>query len=168
VSAWSDCDEEIVAAFLDYVEGAVAADDRYGPVGRCKSDDESIIASRFEAFESCWLEVAVHREPPRITVGFLTGESSVEQEIENGLADLGGTLKDLLAQGFQEAGLKWNNPPIERLDETGQYAYYVTPVDLDELRDLELEEHRAKTIRMLEGYLITFGPAIELTDDEDE
>ena len=78
----SEEDIDLIEAFRDYVEDFEAADERYGPASRLNSDDESIMASRFEAGPSCWFEVAVHTAIPQVRVGFLTSDTSLGDEIE--------------------------------------------------------------------------------------
>ena len=164
----SEPDASLIEAFQDYIEGAVAADDRYGAMSRCDGEGGSIFASRFEAGRSCWFEVAVHLDVPRLTVGFLTSDASIVREIEQAVEDTDGTMQRYVAEGFCEAGLDWSDPTVEQIGDTGAFTYFVTPVDLDELGDLSLNDIRGKAVRMLEGYMIAFGPAIELAEDEEE
>lgn len=165
--AMSEPDAILIEAFQEYVEGAVEADDRYGAMSRCDGEGGSIVASRFEAGRSCWFEVAVHLDVPRLTVGFLTSDASMVREIEQAIEDSDGTIQGYVAEGFCEAGLDWPDPKVEQIGEAGAFTYFVTPVDLDELADLTLNEVRGKTVRMLEGYMIAFGPVIELAAEEE-
>ena len=67
----SEDHREIVEAFRAFVEDFVAGDDRYGPVTRHDSADESTLASRFEVGAQSWLEVAVQPFAGSIRVAFL-------------------------------------------------------------------------------------------------
>ena len=69
--------------------------------------------------------------------------------------------------GFEDAGLTWEEPTVEHYRDGGKFFYFATPLTLEDLEDLEQEEVRNKALRMLEGYLLAFGPALEV-DDEDE
>ncbi len=164
----SEEDVELIEAFRDYVEDFVAEDDRYGPVSRVNSDDHSIMASRFEAGPSAWFEIAVHPAIPQVRVGFLTRDTAVGDEVEQGLKQEGGTLSGYVGGGFREAGLDWPHPPVEQYHEAGEYSYFATPLEIDELGDLDFADTRGKVVRMLEGYLIAFGPEIVLEPDDEE
>ena len=162
----SENEHEVIEAFRDYVEGSVEADDRYGVVSRCDDEEGTILASRFEAGPTCWLEVAVHTTIPQVRIAFLTSDESIGEEAEQAIQESGGTLQGHVAEAFKEAGLDWNDPPVERVHEAGEYVYFGTPLDVDDLFDLEWTDVRRKVVRMLEGYLIAFGPAIEVADEE--
>lgn len=165
---------EAVEAFQAYIEDALAGDERYGDVERHDREDESTLATRFSAGASCWLEVAVRPLVPQVRVGFLTDDRWISEEIEQGIQDSGDSMEELVGLGFSEAGLDWPEPPVEHYRESGKYFYFATPLELDELPDLHWEEPRNKVIRMLEGYLIAFGPFVVVDegdaaeDDEDE
>ena len=162
----SEDDREFIEAFQNFIEGTVEADDRYGAVSRCDDAGGTILASRFEAGPTCWLEVAVHASAPQVRIGFLTSDESIGQEALQVLEESGATLQEHVAQSFSDAGLDWADPPVEQVHEAGEYFYFATPLDIDELPDLEWADFRAKVVRMLEGYLIAFGPAIEVDEEE--
>ena len=63
-----------------------------------------------------------------------------------------------------DAGLDWDEPPVEHYREGGEFFYFATPLELDDLGDLDWPETRNKVVRMLEGYLVAFGSAI-VTDE---
>ena len=70
--------------------------------------------------------------------------------------------------GFDEAGLEWKSPPVEHFRDAGTHFYFATPLDLAEIAELETDEPRGKALRMLEGYLIAFGPAVIVEDSGEE
>ncbi len=165
----SEADLELIEEFRNYVEGFVDGDDRYGPASRVDSDDQSIMACRFEAGGDGWLEVAVHTAIPQVRVGYLTRDESLGSETEQAILDEGGTLPGHVGQAFSEAGLDWPDPPVEQSHVVGEYSYFATPLEIDELGDLEFGDTRSQAVRMLEGYLIAFGSEIDFDpDDEDE
>ena len=159
---------EIVEAFREYVEDSVAADERYGTAERHDCEDESTLATRFHAGASCWLEVAVRPTVPQIRVAFLTNDPSINTEIEQALEDSGGTLTQSVGLGFTEAGLRWAEPPVEHYGEDEQLFHFATPLDLEDLEDVDLDEIRGKVLRMLAGYLIAFGAVIVGDDTEED
>ena len=159
---------ETIDAFREYIEGAVAGDERYGEAERDDREDESTLATRFQAGTACWLEVAVRPHIPQVRVGLLTNDRWKSEEIEQGIQDSGETMEEFVGLGFSEAGLDWPEPPVEHYREGGEYFYFATPLEIDELPDLYWDEPRNKVFRMLEGYLIAFGPFVVVDEDDAE
>lgn len=157
----NDEQRDQIAAFRTYIADAVGNDDRYGEATRCDRDDESTMAMRFDAGSSCWFEVALRPSIPQLRVGFLTDDRWRSEEVEQAIQDSGDTMEEFVEVGFEEAGLAWEAPPVEHYRDSGKYFYFATPLPLEDLDDLELEAVRDKVLRMLEGYLIAFGPALE-------
>ncbi len=157
-----------IEAFRAYIEDAVAGDERYGQAERLDRDDESTLATRFQAGDSCWLEVAVRPLIPQVRVGLLTDDRWKSEEIEQGIQDSGDTMEAFVGLGFAEAGLDWSLPPVEHYREGEQCFYFATPLEIEELPDLDWEEPRNKVIRMLEGYLIAFGPFVVIDEEDAE
>jgi len=137
-------------------------------VTRVDSEDGSVKALRFEAGLDCWLEVAVHISEPRVVVGFISDDESIGEEAERIIKDSGSTIQAHVGESFREARLAWPEPPVKVIHEPGVSYYFGTPLELDELPDLEWNDVRGKVVRMLEGYIIAFGPAIEITEADDD
>jgi hypothetical protein len=163
--ALDETSRETIDAFREYIEGAVAGDERYGDLVRADREDESTLASRFRV-GACWLELAVRPFVPQVRVGVLTDDRWKSEEIEQGIQDSGDTMEEFVELGFSEAGLDWSEPIVEHYREGGKYFYFATPLDIEEIPDLAWEEPRNKVLRMLEGYLVAFGPFLE-GDEED-
>ena len=161
----TDLDREIVEAFRRYVEDSVVSDDRYGPAQRHDRDDESTLATHFEAGPGCWFEIAVRPMIPQIRVGFLTNDRETSEEVEQAIQDSGDSMEKFLEPGFADAGLDWKQPPVEHYHDEGANFYFATPLEVEDVVDLDTEELRNKVLRMLEGYMIAFGPAIESDED---
>ena len=159
-------DRETIEAFRTFVEDFLTTDDRYGPAERHDHDDESTLATRFEVAPACWFEVAIRPMIPQIRVGFLTDDRWKSEGMEQAIQDSGDSMGEFVGAGLAEAGLDWNEPPVEHYREGERFFYFATPLAIDELCDLDLTEPRNKTLRILEGYLIAFGPALSF-DDED-
>ena len=157
-----------IDTFRGYIEESVSNDERYGAAHRHDREDESTLATRFEFGPSCWFEVTLRPMIPQIRVGFLTDDRSRSEEVEQAIKKSDGTIEQFVEIGFMEAGLDWKDPVVERYCEGEDYFYFSTPLALDELGDLDWPEVRNKTLRMLEGYLITFGPAIAVEEEEEE
>jgi hypothetical protein len=157
-----------IESFRQYIEDSVATDDRYGPARREEGDDPAIWAIRFEAAMACWFEVAVCGDAPRVRVGFGTTDPDTREEITAAMAESREAMVQFVAAAFAEAGVGWRDPPVERVQAGDGVLHLATSFDLDELPDLDRPEVRGKTLRMLEGYLLAFGPAVIDEDDEGE
>jgi hypothetical protein len=150
-------DKDRVESFRAYIEDTVATDDRYGEAVRADSD--AVLATRFFEGASCWFEVAVLPGDKKVRVGFFTNDPAINTECEQVIAESGETAVRFVGQAFEEAGLEWPNPEVEHGKDAAGWSY-ATPVKIDEFIDLDSDEIRDKTVRMLDGYLIAFGPAI--------
>lgn len=163
---------EQIDAFLSYLEDLSASDDRYGTTSRCTGLDESSLATRFEVEPSCWLEVGVQPEVPQIYVALVSQSASASAEIVEAIRECEEPLSGVVEGAFAAAGLPWPDPPVDHESVDGESFYCATPLEIEDLDDLDLPELRGKAARMLEGYFIAFGSAImpceEVDDDEDE
>jgi hypothetical protein len=164
----SEQDRAMIEGFRTFVEESAARDDRYGPASRVDREDGSTLATRFQGSKSSWFEVAIRPLIPQVRVGFLTNDRWKSEECEQTIEDSGDTMNEFVGSAFEDAGLEWPEPPVEHYREGGEFFYFATPLKLDELADLDLQEVRDKTLRMLEGYLIAFGPAIAVEDESDD
>jgi len=161
----TDDQRERVSGFRAYVEDYVAKDDRYGDATRHDREDESTLATRFEAAPSCWFELALRPFVPQVRVAFLTDDRWRSEEVEQAIQDSGDTMEEFVELGFEDAGLEWEEPTVEHYRDGGKYFYFATPLTLDDLEDLDQDEVRDKTLRMLEGYLLAFGAALQVDDE---
>ncbi len=154
-----------IEAFRQYIEDSVAIDDRYGVASRNDRADGSTPATRFAVGESCWFEVAVRPLIPQVRVGFVTRDRWKSEECEQAIQDSGESMGEFVGLGFGEAGLDWEEPPVEHYREGEADFYFATPLEVEDLVDLDTEEVRNKVLRMLEGYLIAFGSLIEVKEE---
>jgi len=159
-------DVDRIEAFRTYIEESVANDDRYGSRARHDREDGSTLATRFEAGGACWFEIALRPNIPQVRVGFVTTDRWKSEEVETAIEESGDSMQEFVGIAMEEVGLDWPEPPVEHYRQAGEYFYFATPLALDELADLDGDEVRDKTLKMLEGYLIAFGPA--LGGDEEE
>lgn len=162
--ALSPEDRDVVESFREFVEDAVAGDERYGEPAQLVASAGSTIGTRFDMTEECWLEVSVRTPVPEVRVGFVTTDPAVRDGITEMLSDSGQSLASFVGAGFDEAGLDWPNPTVDSSSSANEFAF-TTPVKLDELSELRADDIRDKVIRMLEGYLIAFGATIMPDDD---
>lgn len=165
--AISDSDRALIDEFLDYVEGLNAPDDRYGTPRRHTDPQGRFLATRFEVGIESWLEVVVEPAGPVVSAGFGTRRREDIAEIERSSAEGDGSPEGALASAFAEVGLTWPDTPLDR-EETADGFRLFTPLDLDELPDLELQDIRDQTVKMLEAYLIAFGALIDTGEPTEE
>lgn len=163
----SEHDKERVELFRAYIEDATASDDRYGPVSRDDREDGSLLASRFAPAPNYWFEVAIRPFIPQVRVGFLTDDRWKSEEAEQFIEDSGDSMSEFVGMGMEEAGLDLPEPTVEHFREAGKYYYFSTPLTIDSLAELDREEFRNKVLRMLEGYMVAFGPAIVVEEAEE-
>lgn len=155
----SDQDRERIESFRTYIQDTVATDDRYGPGERKDAADQSTLATRFMEGRSCWFEVALRPAARQVRVGFFTTDAATNEECELVISESGVSPERFVGEAFAEIGLDWPEPPVEH-GRDGNASYFATALTLDELADLDSDEVRNKTLLMLEGYLLAFGPAL--------
>lgn len=159
-------DRDRIESFRVFVEDSVATDDRYGAKSRDDREDGSTLSTRFNAGTACWFEVSIRPLIPQVRVAFLTENRWTNEECEEAVEESGDSMEEFVGMGFSDAGLDWAEPPVEHYREGGKFFTFATPLALDELSDLDRDVTRDKTLRMLEGYLIAFGPAISVDEEE--
>jgi len=164
--ALSSEERDFVAAFREYVEDTATKDERYGPVSRTDSADGSVVRSRFALIDTAWIEADVRTVIPEVRVGFGTTDPAIRDGIMEMLGESGVTLEQIVGTGFADAGLDWPNPVVDTAVNHGE-STFATPLPLEELHDLNSDEIRDKTLRMLEGYMIAFGAAFPPEDDDE-
>lgn len=161
-------DRELVEACRRYLEDSISHDERYGQAERNDREDGSTLATRFVMGPSCWFEIAFRPLVPQVRVGFLTDDPCKSEECEQAIQDSGETMSQFVGLAFGDAGLDWQEPPVEQYHEEGKYFYFATPLEVEDLVDLENGEVRNKVLRMLDGYLLAFGPAIAVEESVEE
>ena len=155
----SESDRDCIESFRTYIQETVATDDRYGQAERNDAKDQATLATRFMEGPSCWFEAAVRPAAKEIRVGFFTMDAAINDECLAVIAESGVSPEQFVGEAFGEIGLDWSEPPVEQGKDSGTF-FFATPVTLDELADLETDEVRDRTLRMLEGYLLAFGPVL--------
>jgi hypothetical protein len=159
-------DHERIEAFRTYIEDYVSTDDRYGPATRHDREQKVWFATRFEVAPTCWFEVAVVADAPAIRVAFVTSDQERRAVIDAAVADFGSNLQSYVASAIAEAGYDWPDAPAEETTQDGLFCY-ATHVKLDELRDLDNDDIRDNTLRILEGFMLAFAPALGVEEEVD-
>ena len=93
-------------------------------------------------------------------LGSLKSFAITVEELEQAIQDSGDSMEEFVGVGMNEAGLDWDEPPVEHYRDGGTHFYFATPIDLEHITDLDTDKLRNQVLRMLEGYLIAFGPVI--------
>ena len=123
-------------------------------------EDESTLADRWAVGEAVWVEAAIRPMLPQVRVGLVTDDRWKSEELEQKIEESGDTMEEFVGFGFEEAGLDWEEPPVEHYRAGTKHFYFATPVDLESLDELGDAEFRAKVVRMIEGYRRAFGEAL--------
>lgn len=155
----SEQDRERIESFRAYIQDTVATDDRYGPAERKDSSDQSMLSTRFMEGRSSWFEVAVRPAKREVRVGFFTTDAAINEDCEQVIAESGVSPERFVGEAFAEIGMDWSDPPVEHGVDVGA-SFYATALMLDEFVDLDGDDLRDRTLLMLEGYLLAFGPAL--------
>lgn len=166
----SDDDQQIIEPFLVYIEEFEESDERYGPAGRHAYAKNGCPALRFMAGADWSFEVHVEAEAPRVRIAFVSEQSGAIDEVLEAMKESGTTPETLVESGFRESGLDWPEPPVERIDASCGSEGFATFLPLEHIVDLGDSRIRTKITKMLEGFLIAFGPEVELEvwDDDGE
>jgi hypothetical protein len=159
---------DAVESLRTHVEEMVRGDDRYGDATRLDREDQSTLATRFEVGSACWLELAIRPFVPQIRVGFLTNDRWKSEEIEQAILDSGDSMAENVELGFSDAGLDWDEPPVEHYRDPEGFFYFATPLAVDEVFDFETADVQGKVLRMLEGYFLAFGALTGPAEDEED
>ena len=157
----SETDLSIVQAFRDWLDLQIASQEQFSAVSRVDREDQSTLATRWQASPSIWFEIAIRPAIPQVRVGILTDDRWVSEEFEQGIEDSGDTMYEFVEEGFHDAGLDWHDPPVEHYRDQGKYFYFSTSLELDTLDRLRDDAAlRSKIKKMFEGYYCAFEPLI--------
>jgi len=146
-----------VAAFRDWLTEQLAVNERMGPAQTDDRDDGSTLTTRWPIGENLFMQVTLRPLIPQVRVGIVTDDRWKSEEIEQGVQDSGDTMEEFLELGFSDAGLDWDEPPVEHYREQGKWYSFITPVELASLDELAAQKLRDKVLRMINGYLISYG-----------
>lgn len=161
-------DREEIQSFLSYVEDALVDDDRYGTTHRHEGKGDTPCALRFAATDKCWFEVDVDPSNRKAYVGLCTNDSETFTEITQEITESELTPTSLLEHALQGMGHHSQQITVDRFSGSDNMAGYRSPIELDELRELGRDDIRNQTLRILEAYLIAFGPALLIEDEEEQ
>ncbi len=146
-----------IAAFREFVERMVGADERFGACERSDREDLSTLASRWKVEEGVWYELTVRPFLPQVRAGIMTDDRWKSEDFEQKIEDSGDTMQEFVEMGFEAAGLDWVEPPVEHYRDQGRYFYFATPLDLKSLDQLDDTATRDKVLKMIEGYRVAFS-----------
>ena len=151
----TDPQRRIIQAFRAWIESAIETGSRFGGWERIDRQDESTLITRWAAGQDEFYEVAIRPGLPQVRVGLITEDRYKSRDFEQMIEGSGDTMQEFVALGFETAGLDWAQPPVEHYRQ-GQDYYFVTPVDLPSLDQLNDEAFRIKVHLIFEGYYHAF------------
>ena len=158
--ALTQTDRTHIDQFRDWLDAALASDDRLGPPQRIDRLDGSHLTTRFAMAESVWVELAIRPVAMQIQASVLTDDRWASEEMEQGIEDSGDTMQEFVEMGFEDAGLEWIDPPVMHYREAGKFFYFSTPLELESWAALNDEALRNKSRQMVQGYCNAFGPVV--------
>ncbi|MGB0715598.1 MAG: hypothetical protein ACPGXK_06965, partial [Phycisphaerae bacterium] len=135
----------MVDSFLSFVEGECSGDDRYGESSNFRREEDHMVGVRFALGSSCWLEASVETSSPRVRVGFLTDDDNIRNDLMGLFSEMEETPTQVLERALDEAGLPWENPPVEEVKEEGRFHLFFTPLSIDAIDDLDFEFTRVRS-----------------------
>lgn len=148
---------QAVEKFRTWMDGELARAGGFGAPQRADRPDGSTLTTRYPLERKLFLEVTVRPLLPQVRVGIVTDDRWRSEELEEGIETSGDNMSEYLEVAFSEAGLDWENPPVEHYRHEGIWYSYVTPVDLKSPDDLGGEALRAKLMKMIQGYMHSYG-----------
>ncbi len=150
-------DRDILGSFFAYIEDTVSHDERYGSSSRIESDDESLIAMRFENSKDEWFEIAVIPAKNILRAAFITTSKDLYDDIETAGEENGGSFADIIDIGVREAGLHGIELTVERYTGADGEFGYATRCSLEWLDDLDKDPIRTRALSMMEAFMIGLG-----------
>lgn len=148
---------QTIAQFRTWVDERLAADAAFGPPVHSDRPDLSTLTTRYRLGRKLHLEVTIRPLLPQVRVGIVTDDRWRSEELEDGVESSGDSMEEFLEVAFAEAGLDWEEPPVEHYRHEGTWYSYITPVDLKSLDELSAPELREKVGRMIAGYVASYG-----------
>lgn len=150
----------LVAQFRAQVQARVQKSPLVTSVAPADREDGSTLATRFQVAPRIWLEAVIRPRLPQLRAGILTDDRWTNEDLEDKIEESGDTMEEFVELGFQEAGLEWPKPVVEHYRDQGVYFCFATAIPLQTLDELRKPELLDKFCRMLEGYAMSFDPAI--------
>jgi len=153
----SDAQRQLVRGFRDALETALADDARFRDATREDRPDESTLATRWQAADRVWFEIALRPLIPQVRVAVLTDDRWRSEDWEEKIEESGDSMNEFIGMGMHDAGLDWEEPPVEHYRADLKYFYFTTPLELSRLDDLADPATRDRIRRMFDGYYNAFS-----------
>lgn len=145
------------AAFREWLDTALADDARFGPPQTEDRPDGSTLTTRRPVTDDLHLLVALRPMIPQVRVGIVTDDRWKSEEIEQAVQDSGDTMNEFLELGLADAGLDWEEPPVEHYRDQGRWFSFVTPLEIDTIEALDDPAFREKVLKVINGYCLSYG-----------
>jgi hypothetical protein len=150
-------DNTQVTEFRAWVAAQLAGDETFGEPRVDDRPDGSTLSTRWPIGESLFLEVTVRPHIPQVRIGVVTDDRWKSEELEQSVEDSGDTMEEFLELGFDEAGLEWEEPPVEHYRDQGKWFSFMTPLEIASVSQLGDSSVRDKVMRMIRGYCMSYG-----------
>lgn len=155
--AQTQIDSTQVSQFREWVAERLKDDETFGEPQADDRADGSTLTTRWPISESLYLEVTVRPHIPQVRIGVVTDDRWKSEELEQSVEDSGDSMEEFLELGFDEAGLEWEEPPVEHYRDQGKWFSFMTPLDLDRVSQLGDQSVRDKVMKMIHGYCHSYG-----------
>jgi len=153
----TDTQARLCAEFREWLYAKLADDDRFGVDDDDDHQDGSTLTTRWSISDELCIQVSLRPLIPQVRVGVVTDDRWKSEEIEQAVQDSGDTMEEFLELGFEDAGLDWDEPPVEHYRDKGKWFSFITPLELDRLEMLADDATRNKVLKMIDGYCRSYG-----------
>ena len=143
--------------FRQWAESLLAEQPNAGKSVDSDREDGSTLTTRWPVADDLFLEITVRPLIPQVRIGIVTDDRWKSEEIEQAIQDSGDNMSEYLELAFSEAGLDWEEPPVEHYRHEGKWFSFITPLEIGSLGALDDDAMRDKVARMVRGYLASYG-----------
>jgi hypothetical protein len=155
----TDTQTRLCREFRAWIDASLEGDPRFGEPVREDREDNSTLTTRYPMANALYLEIALRPLIPQVRVGIVTDDRWRSEELEDKVEESGDSMGEFLEVPFAEAGLDWDEPPVEHYRADGKWFSFITPLDLDGIGELADDAVRHKVRKMIEGYVNSYGQA---------
>lgn len=148
---------QLTQSFRQWLRKELESDNLFGAPQDDDREDGSTLTTRWPIADDLFIQVSLRPMIPQIRVGVVTDDRWKSEEIEQGVQDSGDTMDEFLELGFADAGLDWEEPPVEHYRDQGKWFSFITPLEIDAIEQLEDGKVREKVMQMIKGYCLSYG-----------
>jgi len=150
-------EKRFIERFRSAIESYALGELFGGSAARMDREDGSWLSSRFPAEPHLWYVLTIQPFLEQFQIGLVTDDPDRSKDFERMIADTGLTCAEFVQLGFEAAGLRWQDPPVQHFRDHRNEFFYWTPVDVACLDVLEDHGTVRKAEQMLRGYYLVFS-----------